>query len=58
VETVNPLAKLFVKQTLIELCLRCQLEICFDDVLHGTLETAVLKELKEVLFGTLFRITP
>jgi hypothetical protein len=38
--------------------MRCQIELSFSDILGLALDAATLSALKDVMFGTLFPVSP
>jgi hypothetical protein len=56
--SINPPTEFCFPQIVLELCIRCQVEMSFNDTLRQVLDADTLLALKDVMFGTLFRIAP
>jgi hypothetical protein len=55
---IKPLAQLYSQDIWLELCIWCQIEMSFDDILRQALDAGTVSALKNVMSGTLFRVTP
>jgi hypothetical protein len=55
---IDPPTEFYFTQMVLELCVRCKFEMSFSDTLKQVLGADALLALKDVMFGTHFRIAP